>query len=59
MSDGFTIHSSRRDIGAVETSEGKLCSLQRSVVFCHNDLDPRNILVKRDPTGTTAPWSVV
>ncbi|KAJ5950051.1 hypothetical protein N7454_001635 [Penicillium verhagenii] len=39
------------DIGQIELSHSDLDELQRHVVFCHNDLEPRNILVRESPSG--------
>jgi hypothetical protein len=44
---GITIESFYQDIGGVNLSPMDLTELQNHVVFCHNDLEPRNILVTR------------
>jgi hypothetical protein len=47
LDGGIALDSIYDDIGRVELSHSDLDNLQRSVVCCHNDLEPRNILVKK------------
>jgi hypothetical protein len=44
--EGITIGSAFEDVGGVEFTHSELDDLQQHVVFCHNDLEPRNILVR-------------
>ncbi|KAJ5275610.1 hypothetical protein N7505_004155 [Penicillium chrysogenum] len=41
---GLSIQSEYDDIGQIDLSHSDLDELQHCVVFCHNDLEPRNIL---------------
>lgn len=52
----ITIHSEHDDMNPVIIPSGDLQHLQDSVVFCHNDLEPRNILVHPNElaNGTTS-----
>ena len=52
----ITIHSEHDDMNPVLIPSDDLQHLQDSVVFCHNDLEPRNILVrpKELANGTTS-----
>ncbi|KAJ5096725.1 hypothetical protein N7456_007446 [Penicillium angulare] len=43
---GILIQSEYDDIGNITLSHSDLEELQTRVVFCHNDLEPRNILVR-------------
>ncbi|WQF82662.1 Putative aminoglycoside phosphotransferase, protein kinase-like domain superfamily [Colletotrichum destructivum] len=43
---GVILESAFADIGRVELTNADLDDLKRHVVFCHNDLEPRNILVR-------------
>lgn len=53
---GMSIRSVYQDIGSVELSQEDLQVLGESVVLCHNDLEPRNILVKQGDKPGHAPW---
>lgn len=55
---GIALESVYNDIGRVEMTQQDLKNLMIHVVLCHNDLEPRNILVKRDPTneGSSSPY---
>lgn len=45
-----------QDIGWVEFTHSDIDDLQNNVVFCHNDLEPRNILVREtSPSGDKSP----
>lgn len=44
---GISLESVYDDIGRVELTYSNLDDLQHHAVFCHNDLEPRNILVKK------------
>lgn len=46
LDNGIAINSIYNDIGRVELSYSDLDNLLHYVVCCHNDLEPRNILVK-------------
>ncbi|KAK3324799.1 hypothetical protein B0T19DRAFT_429466 [Cercophora scortea] len=46
IDDGIVLVSAFEDIGRVEFTRSDLDNLQHHVVFCHNDLEPRNILVR-------------
>ncbi|OQD77293.1 hypothetical protein PENDEC_c003G03631 [Penicillium decumbens] len=48
---GLSIQSEYDDIGQIDLSHSDLDELQHRVVFCHNDLEPRNILVRNHPLG--------
>lgn len=50
--DGVAIRSA--DDGAVEFTFADLEELGRGAVLCHNDMEPRNILVKQSPSSTNA-----
>ncbi|KAF6810066.1 aminoglycoside phosphotransferase [Colletotrichum musicola] len=50
--DGVAIRSA--DNGAVEFTITDLEELGRNAVLCHNDIEPRNILVKQSPSSTNA-----
>lgn len=43
--NGVVLQSAYEDIGQVELFQSDLDEHQRQIVFCHNDLEPRNILV--------------
>ena len=45
--NGIAIQSTFEDIDRIEFSYSDLDDLQKHVVLCHNDLEPRNILVKQ------------
>lgn len=45
--DGIIIQSAFDDIGRIELSYSNLEDLHKHVVLCHNDLEPRNILVRQ------------
>ena len=44
--DGVVVQSAFNDVGRVELTNSDLDILRQSVVFCHGDLEPRNLLVK-------------
>ncbi|KAK3996573.1 hypothetical protein QBC44DRAFT_231638 [Cladorrhinum sp. PSN332] len=44
--DGIAVQSSHDDGGKVQFTNPDLQDLLDSIVFCHNDLEPRNILVR-------------
>jgi hypothetical protein len=52
--DGIRVVSDFDDIGTVQFTRAELNELKRHVVFCHNDLEPRNILVQRTFATETA-----
>lgn len=45
--DGIIIKSIYEDLTSVHITQEELESLKRQVVFCHNDLEPRNLLVRK------------
>lgn len=49
--DGLSIQSEYDGIGQIDLSHSDLDELQHCVVFCHNDLEPRNILVRKSSSG--------
>ncbi|KAK2751525.1 hypothetical protein CKAH01_17860 [Colletotrichum kahawae] len=56
-SGGLAIISTNENIGGVEFSLADLNELNDSIVLCHNDLEPRNILVRSNETdGSGSPW---
>lgn len=55
LGDGITVMSRfLEDIPSVKFTRAELNELARHVVFCHNDLEPRNILVQRTFATETA-----
>lgn len=53
---GIMLESTFEDIGRVQFTHSDLDDLQNNVVFCHNDLEPRNILVREtSPSGDKSP----
>ncbi|KAI1777021.1 hypothetical protein F4818DRAFT_408857, partial [Hypoxylon cercidicola] len=46
-SDGIAVRPASDEIDVIEFSNSDLDDLMNHAVFCHNDLEPRNILVKR------------
>jgi hypothetical protein len=48
---GIVIESTFDDVGRVNFTRSDLDNLQQNVVFCHNDLEPRNLLVKQSQSG--------
>jgi hypothetical protein len=48
---GLSIQSEYDNIGQIDLSHSDLDELQHRVVFCHNDLEPRNILVRKSSSG--------
>jgi hypothetical protein len=44
---GIVVRSAVDEIGSIELSQSDLDNLMSHIVFCHNDLEPRNILVKQ------------
>ncbi|KAJ4122973.1 hypothetical protein NW768_009964 [Fusarium equiseti] len=55
-SDSFVVDSTLEHVGRVELTSSDLAELEKHVVFCHNDLEPRNILIKRDDAD--GKWSI-
>ncbi len=54
--EGIVLGSAFEDIGRVGFTHSDLDGLQRHVVFCHNDLEPRNILIREtSPTEGKSP----
>jgi Ser/Thr protein kinase RdoA (MazF antagonist) len=51
ISDGITTQSIYEDIGHIDLSHPELDELQKHAVLCHNDLEPRNILVRKGSPG--------
>jgi hypothetical protein len=47
LDGGIALESIYADVGRVELSHSDLDNLQQHAVFCHNDLEPRNILVRK------------
>lgn len=45
--DGIIIKSTYEELISVHITREELKSLKRQVVFCHNDLEPRNLLVRK------------
>lgn len=53
---GTVLRSAFEGIGQVEFTHSDLLDLQNGVVFCHNDLEPRNILVREtSPADNKSP----
>jgi hypothetical protein len=50
-SNGITVRSAFDDIGQLELTQSDLDELRKHLVLCHNDLEPRNILVRRTGQG--------
>ncbi|KAJ5907806.1 hypothetical protein N7495_000488 [Penicillium taxi] len=48
---GLLIQSEYDDIGQIDLSHSDLDEIQHSVVFCHNDLKPRNLLIRKSSSG--------
>lgn len=44
---GIAVRSAVDEIGGIELSQSDLDHLMSHIVFCHNDLEPRNILIKQ------------
>ncbi|KAL3599926.1 hypothetical protein FPOAC2_04154 [Fusarium poae] len=55
--DSFIVDSELEHVERVELTSSDLAELAKQVVFCHDDLEPRNILIKRD-TGNTGKWKI-
>lgn len=56
IDQGIMLESAFEDIGRVEFAHSDLDDLQNNIVFCHNDLEPRNILVRKiSPSGDKSP----
>ena len=58
---GIAVQSIFADIGAIELSQADLDALKENIVLCHNDLEPRNILVRQcqpDSEGNSAGYQV-
>ncbi|KAJ4327045.1 hypothetical protein N0V84_002545 [Fusarium piperis] len=47
INGGIVLESTYEDIGRTELSRSDLDDLQHHVVFCHNDVEPRNILARK------------
>ncbi|KAK1659812.1 hypothetical protein BDP55DRAFT_697419 [Colletotrichum godetiae] len=47
VDDGILLVSDFQDVGQVQLTRAELDELKDNIVFCHNDLEPRNILVRR------------
>ncbi|KAM0392290.1 hypothetical protein ACHAPZ_011036 [Fusarium culmorum] len=47
-SDAFVVESQLENVDQVELINVDLLELEKHIVFCHDDLEPRNILIKRD-----------
>ncbi|KAF5230111.1 hypothetical protein FAUST_9971 [Fusarium austroamericanum] len=56
-SNSFVVESKLENVNRVELTSADLDDLQKHVVFCHDDLEPRNILIKRDGTHS-GKWHV-
>jgi thiamine kinase-like enzyme len=61
---GIEIQSAHQDIGQIDFSHSELDVLQQNAVLCHNDLEPRNFLVRRESSGnyeltTIIDWEMV
>ncbi|EYB25095.1 hypothetical protein FG05_08036 [Fusarium graminearum] len=56
-SDSFVVESQLENVNWVELTNADLDELQKHVVPCHDDLEPRNILIKRDGTHS-GKWHV-
>ncbi|KAH5656666.1 hypothetical protein HBI23_144430 [Parastagonospora nodorum] len=50
-SGGVTITSALPNINPVSFSNQQLKELDNTAVFCHNDMEPRNILIRRTTSG--------
>lgn len=48
--EGLSFECEFNDIASVAMSKEDVLSLQETIVLCHNDLEPRNILVRREST---------
>lgn len=48
---GIIISSGHADISSIQLPPHTLSALHASIVFCHNNLEPRNILVRFSPSG--------
>lgn len=48
--NSFVVESHLENVNRVELTNADLDELQKHVVPCHDDLEPRNILIKRDGT---------
>lgn len=49
--NGIEIQSTHDDIGQIDFSHSELDELQQHAVLCHNDLEPRNFLVRETSPG--------
>ncbi|KAF4452087.1 Protein kinase-like domain [Fusarium austroafricanum] len=54
--DGLVIQSTLDSVGRVQLTNSDLSELQQNAVFCHDDLEPRNVLIKRD--NATGKWNM-
>jgi serine/threonine protein kinase len=52
LQSGIAVRSTLADIGTLELNQADLDALKQSVALCHNDLEPRNILVRKDRLGS-------
>ncbi|KAM0492208.1 hypothetical protein ACHAP8_010071 [Fusarium lateritium] len=55
--NSFVVESGLENIDRVELTSSDLAELRHHVVFCHNDLEPRNILIKPD-TAHSGKWAI-
>tara|TARA_R110002003_G_scaffold95_1_gene7242 strand:- start:23885 stop:25060 length:1176 start_codon:yes stop_codon:yes gene_type:complete len=51
--DGLVIASTQPDLPAIHLTRADLAALNSSAVLCHNDLEPRNVLVRHHPGSNT------
>lgn len=52
---GIIIHSTVEDLTSVDIAQEELESLKHQAVLCHNDLEPRNILVRANASADGKP----
>lgn len=56
---GLTFECEFDNIPAVSMSKEDILSLQEDIVLCHNDLEPRNLLVRQEKKNTTDHYTLV
>ncbi|KAK2682065.1 Aminoglycoside phosphotransferase [Fusarium oxysporum f. sp. vasinfectum] len=56
-SNSFVVESKLENVDRVELTSSDLVELQKHVVLCHDDLEPRNILIKRD-NANSGKWNI-
>ncbi|KAF5590089.1 uncharacterized protein FSUBG_10927 [Fusarium subglutinans] len=56
-SNSFVVESKIENVDRVELTSSDLVELRKHVVFCHDDLEPRNILIKRD-NAHSGKWNI-